>query len=533
MKAGYILFAAWMLASVPLCAQGIRQSVEVTNEYETRFADFQKAGPKLSVPDSLYRFDYSFDYSVFDSPYKGAYEFTPYEIKLTPAPLEYDGKLLHLRAGAGFTLHPLLEAVYTPVARTDLGLSVFNIGSGYYGSSFHDLHETLGVSGHHLSGLGRLRYGASYDGSFAGNSDLRSSYHSAGVSADLTSREGRGSFFTYDLKFDYRFGTDGVYSRLPGPDADSGVQYLGSVGEHDLRLGGSLGPVLDERYRFLLDFDFNMLFLSDGRADRTGRVTGLATMTPHLNFLLGPVDLDAGVKLDYLTSSSSFTLVPAVKASLELERLGLKVYAGMDGGRRLNSYYSLKRLNSLYQRNSSPDAARERVDFFAGVQGRAGSHMQYSLKGGYALLDDSPLDAAQYGLGFASYKLAYAELGLDWLSERLDADADLRFAHADLASDAALFAPAMFSGDLSVRYNWLDRIYAGLTAVGASARRSTSAAVGDIPGWVDLGLEGEYRLSRRWGVWAHLGNLIGMPIERHPGCIEKGPYFTVGVSLSL
>ncbi len=533
MKAGYIFIAAALLASGPLCAQGIRQSVEVTNEYETRFADFQKAGPKLSVPDSLYSFDYSFDYSVFDSPYRGAYEFTPYEIKLTPAPLEYDGKLLYLRAGAGFTLHPLLYAVYTPICRTDLGLSVFNRGRGYCGRGWYDLRDELGVSGHYLSGIGRLGYSASYDGGFASNADARSSYHSGGVSADLTSPDRSGSFFAYRFKFAYRYGTDGVYSRLPGLDADAGVQYLGNVGEHDFRLGGSLGPVLDERYSFLLDFNFNMLFLSDSRIGEAGRVTGLATMTPHLNFLLGPVDLDAGVKLDYLTSSSSFTLVPAVKASLELERLAMKVYAGMDGGRRLNSYYSLKGLNSLYQRSSSPDASRERVNFYAGVQGRAGSYMQYSLRGGYALRDDSPLDASRYGLGFASYNLAYADLRLDWISERLDADAGLHFAHTDISSGAALFAPAMFSGALSVKYNWLKRIWAGVTAEGASVRRSTSAAVSDISGWVDLGLEGEYRLSRRWGVWAHLGNLIGMPIERHPGCIEKGPYFTAGVSLNL
>ncbi len=533
MKAGIIFIPAVLLVSGPLFAQGIRQSVEVTNEYETRFADFQKAGPKLSVPDSLYRFDYSFDYSVFDSPYRGAYEFTPYEIKLTPDPVAYDGGKFALRAGAGYSLHPLLYAVYTPICRSDLGLSVFNRGRGYYGRSWHDLRDELGVSGHYLSAIGRLGYSASYDGGFASNDRARSSYHSGGVSADLTSPDRSGSFFAYRFKFDYRYGTDGVWSLLPGMSSDEGKAYLGNVGEHDLRLGGSLGPVLDERYSFLLDFNFNMLFLSDSRTGESGRVAGLATLTPHLNFLLGPVDLDAGVKLDYLTSSSSFTLVPAVEASLELEKLAMKVYAGMDGGRRLNSYYSLKRLNSLYQRSSSPDSARDRVNFYAGVQGRAGSSLQYSLKGGYALKDDSPLDASMGGLGFASYKFAYADLGFDWISERLNADADLRFAHADLSSDAALFAPATFSGSLGVNYNWLKRIYAGITAEGASVRRSTSAAVSDIPGWVDLGLCGEYRFSRRWGVWAHLGNLIGMSIERHPGCIEKGPYFTAGISLSL
>ena len=533
MKAGFIFISAALLAATPLAAQGIRKSVEVTNEYETRFADFQKTGPSLSVPDSLYNFDYSFDYSVFDSPYRGAYEFTPYEVKITPDPIAYDGRTLALRAGAGYSLHPVLDVAYTPIMQTNLGVSVFNRGRGYYGRSFHDLHDELGVSGHYLSSLGRFKYSASYDGSFAGNSDDRSSYHSGGLSACLASPSRSGSFFAYSFLLDYRFGTDGVYSRLPGLSSDSGVQYLGNVGEHNLSLGGSLGPVLDERYRFLLDFNFNMLFLSDGRADQADRNAGLATLTPHLSFLLGTVDIDAGVRLDYLTSSTSFTIAPVLRASLELEKPGMQLYAGMDGGRSLNSYHSLKGVNRLYQRNSSPDAARERVNFYAGVQGSALSHLQYGLKGGYSLRDDSPLDAVQYGLGFANYSLAYAELQLAWISERLNADGTLHFAHAGISTDAALFAPANFSGDFSITYNWLKRIYAGVLAEGASVRRSTSSAASDIPGYVDLGLYGEYRLNRRWGVWAHLGNLIGMSIERHPGCVEKGPYFTAGITFGL
>ena len=530
-KPGFVpLMSAALLAASPLAAQGIRQSVEVTNEYETRFADFQKKGPSPRVPDSLYRFDYSFDYSVFDSPYKGAYEFTPYEIKLTPSPLEYDGRLLHLRAGAGYTLHPLLEAVYTPVARTDRGLSVYNSGSGYYGSSFHDLHEALGVSGHYLGGLGRLSYGASYEGAFAGNSDIRSSYHSAGVSAGLTSREGSGSFFSYDVKFGYRFGTDGVYSR---PDGASAKEYAGNVGEHNLRIGGSIGPALDERYNLLIDFDFNMAFRGGNISSGSSGAAGLAALTPHMRFIVGQADLDAGARLDYLSSSGSYTLTPVLKASLELEMLPMKVFAGMDGGRSLNSYHSLKTLNHLYQRQSTPDASREKINFYAGLQGSALPYLQYALKGGYAIRSDSPLDGAHYGLGFADYSLAYANLRLAWLSERFEADGTLNFAYSDISGDAALYAPAKFSADLRLSYNWLERVYAGITAEGASSRRSVSSALEDIPGYVDLGLAGEYRLNRRWGVWAHLGNLIGMRIERHPGCVEKGPYFTVGVSLNL
>ena len=97
------IFAALLACGLPALSQNIRQSVEVTNEYEAKFSDFQKLGADTQIPDSLYEFDYSFDYSVFDSPYRGSYEFTPYEIQLTPDPMVYDGRRFILRAGAGYS----------------------------------------------------------------------------------------------------------------------------------------------------------------------------------------------------------------------------------------------------------------------------------------------------------------------------------------------------------------------------------------------------------------------------------------------
>ena len=61
MKHEYLTLVALVALGAPLAAQNINQSVQVTNDYVTRFADFQKLGPSLQVPDSLYRFDYDFD----------------------------------------------------------------------------------------------------------------------------------------------------------------------------------------------------------------------------------------------------------------------------------------------------------------------------------------------------------------------------------------------------------------------------------------------------------------------------------------
>ncbi len=515
-----IFVSTALFLALPAFPQSIDQSVEVTNEYETRFSDFQKKNVAESVPDSLYRFDYNFDYSVFDSPYRGAYDFTPYEIKLTPEPVPYDGRTLYARAGAGYSLHPVLDITYTPLAGKEAGVSLHNHGYGYAGDEFHDLSNEAGVSGHYHSRVGKLSFTGGYGGIFAGDGVENSSYNSANVSLSLSSPEREGTAFLYKIGAGYRYGADRMSA--------------GRVAEHLVGVGGSFGPVINGRYSVLLDFSFTSSMLKDGRVGFSDRPANFAAITPHVRFVLGPADVDAGVQLDYLAAGSgSLTLAPAVRASLEVSPLDMKVSAGVTGGRHLNSLYDMKRLNHFYLRQTGPDASRDKIDFYGGLQGRIGQAFQYDLKGGYAFRAGSPLDSPEYGLGFADYRQAYAELKMLWLSERLKSGADLHFSDVQFDSPAGVYEPAMFSGELRLTYNWMKRVFAGLAVQGASSRSAAASELPDIRGYVDLGLYGEYRIDRMLGVWAHAGNLACMKIERHPGYVEKGPYLTVGLSLSL
>lgn len=527
--------------AVPSFAQGIKQSVEVTNEYVSGFADFKKSTPQMAVPDSVYRFDYSFDYSVFESPYRGAYEFSPYEIQLTPDPLPYDGKKLYLSAGAGYSLHPVLDVVYTPFGDGAATLSLFNKGRGYSGKNFYDLTDNAGLSGRLLTSWGRLSYKAGYEGIFAGAGEPlrgtgagRSTWHSPYVGVALESRARGTTYFDYKIGVDYRFSTDGLYSL---PASSTAVPSAGRIGEHDLRVSGFAGPVVKSKYSFLLDFGFNMLSLADSRTGYSDRVASFARLTPHLKFVLGIVDIDAGVNLDYFASadSSPFSLNPVVKAGLDISELSLKLFAGLDGGKQLLGEHSLKSFNHFYVRGSAvPDVSWEKADIYLGALGKIGPSLQYSIKGGYALRSSSPFDSAYGSLAFADCSSAHASLGLDWVSERFDLDAAFDFESVFMdALSVPAYAPAMFRGHLDATWNTLERVFVGLRTEGASSREDVSGLGATLKGYVDLGLYGEYRFDRSWGVWLHAGNLIGMQIERHPGYVEKGPYFTLGVRLSM
>ena len=54
-------------------AQNLDPVVEVNRAYEGKLMEVHKPVLDMAVPDSIMRFDLDFDYSVFESPYKGSY----------------------------------------------------------------------------------------------------------------------------------------------------------------------------------------------------------------------------------------------------------------------------------------------------------------------------------------------------------------------------------------------------------------------------------------------------------------------------
>lgn len=536
-KKAFVAIFLTALAAVSLSAQNINQSVQVTNDYEVKMADFRKFGPDITVPDSLYRFDYSFDYSVFDSPYKGSYDFYPYEIRLTPTPMGYDGSKLYLKAGAGLSFHPELEVVYNPVTKENFALTVFDKGGGYGGKyhsrdgvdgfSGYEYSNLLGVEGHYLTKSHTIKFGAGYDGVFSKSPVCATSWNSAYGGARISSAEKNKFYFAYDLGLNLRYGADRYASSK-------------ALSEGVIEIDGSVGPVINEKYGFLIDFLFEAESLKDKRDGLSDMIANYASIRPHFTFNWGPVDLDVGLKADYASSGSSsgeIILAPSVDAGLSFPKASLKLFAGIKGGRDVNTYRSLKAISPFYVKTSD-DAfqvfSRTEYDVYAGVRGHGESFIQYELKAGMASFFDSPLEALQ-GISFVSYRTSYIAADLHLKYGKFYADGNLRLRRVSTSStpSASVFAPSPFSGRIKAGYNWLERIFVGVDIDGASRRKDLVSVLASVPGYVDVGVCGEYKFSHTMGAWLKIGNLLGGEIERHPGYIEKGPYLTVGVCLNL
>ena len=213
---------AAMAISAGLSAQNINPTVEVVNTYEGRLLEVHKPVSEMAVPDSLLSFRLDFDYDVFDTPYKGAYDFEPYLISMHPTESVSPRKFF-LKAGAGYTLRPSMGFVYSTPAK-GFQWDVYGSFNSYFGD-YHriaydsgkldadggkwngrDMAARVGFNGLKEWKGSVLKFGAAYDN--LATKDWRNSKSSNGGMAFARMRTTQavpGSFY-YDgtLKFSYK-----------------------------------------------------------------------------------------------------------------------------------------------------------------------------------------------------------------------------------------------------------------------------------------------------------------------------------------
>ena len=405
--------------------------------------------------------------------------------------------------------------------------------------SGHDLNGRIGLGGQYLRPAVRLSYHFGYEGIFAGEGGaepyFRSGFSSVIAAGRIQSRERPGNQMFYDIDLQYRYSSDG--GRSEG--------QVSASGENNLRVAVSAGPVLASKYRILIDGLFELESLrgddyykvADSHGELFGgmRMASLGSIKPHVDFLLGPVRLDAGVRVDYSkgTDQGAFSVSPDVTARMALLDADMERVAGVSGGQYIQSHYAVKQLNHFaFMMGSSAKISREKLHVRAGLQGHAASRLQYELEAGYVSYQGMPL-ASLYGVLPVDYNAAYVQGRFSWRGPRLELDADAKYSYLRLNTLCAAFAPPAFVGELRGRYNWENRTWAGLFVEAQSSRLSLASDGVWIPWFANLGLTFEYRIDARWTFWAEAGNLLGMAIERAPGFIEKGQYGTVGFSLKL
>ena len=215
--------AIFAVAAVALTAraQNLNPTVEVTNIYEGAVTLADKPEAAMTVPDSVTVFNLDFDYSTFERPYMGAYDFTPYLIALKPSPSASSPSKLFVKAGAGFRLRPEAEIVWTPKVRGDFHPGVYASLDSYFGNynkivakegrlvpdgyfNGFDASVKAGTNGAWFFPRAIFSYDLHYNGIFTKDPLKMRPVNMAEGTVRLRSADGRPERFFYDAAFSYR-----------------------------------------------------------------------------------------------------------------------------------------------------------------------------------------------------------------------------------------------------------------------------------------------------------------------------------------
>ncbi len=557
-------------------AQDLNPTVTVTNTYQGEASGIVKPAQTISIPDSVSRFTLDFDYSVFESPYRGSYEFKPYSVQIRPRSETNKEGLLYVKAGAGYTLHPDLHVVYTPFSKPNFSLSVFSDHESYIGNYWNfkadgagdisllkDKDNTAAQAGRvGNSTLGtRLRYSwgsaelsamAAWDNIFS-SLDKGTKFGRLANTLDLETR-----LTSIDSNLDY----DAFFSFKGGLDS---YRYgsTSKMGSTELKAGGSIGTIELGIHGLSLGADMGMQMLS-GAADA---YSGYVALIPRDQFWLGNWHFDLGLRLGFLFSDDKTAaalygetthqamferkpqcIFPRVILSRGFAGDKFVFEAGVTGGEKYTSYWDFVSehpfLASQSVEGAFLDNTIEKLNVFAGTRGTIADKFQLDFKAGYRMVaNDLMWKAVDDGtgapdmlphLGWCSYNQLYSALDLEWMGDPVSAKVGVEAAYNKLLSADTFFAPAVLRGKSELKYHWGDRIRAGIRGSWQTSRTAVMAGGNaKIPGWCDLGLFGEFQWRRNIAFWLEGSNLLNQTIMTDPFVAQRGISCTAGVIFKL
>ena len=574
-----IILASALFVCATSFGQNLNPTVEVTNIYQGNASEIHKPQTGMAIPDSLLRFDMDFDYEVFQKPYQGAYNFKPYMLAMKPDKDAYRGKKLYLRAGAGYSLHPQLDFVFSPEQKGPFQMSVYANNRSYFGDYYslsssrssdgyrlertakesffgYDALSSIGFDGRYNLPGTTISFGAGYKGLMTQDTLANRAFNAMVFNARIRSNKDEEKYVFYDVAVD---------GSLGGLNTGSA-----KLGENIIRLTGNAGPVLSRTQKVLVGFEAESVAYSNMYKYNAGRLAFI----PKYLLKTGQWDLSIGVRLEKLLGGTDLVwdgpantyrgnwLFPDVHVSYAVSN-DVRLFASATGGNDLNPVSSLLDRNHFWRTSyHSMDNSVENVNARVGIKGIVNRVFQYEIRGGAAVyangLVESPVSAwPADGIYFylptstyQDYSLIYGDALFGLTYSNLKVDAGLHFRNMAFKEENAegLLVPK-FSFDMKTIYDINSRAYVGIRVNAVSSRKGlysnpfipyAESALSlqqtynlTVPGYFDLGLLAGYQFNRKLGFWLESGNLLCETVQRNLFYAEKGLWITAGITLSL
>lgn len=549
------LAAAVLLAS-PISGQNLNPTVDVTRDYEVKMMEIRKPLQTMHIPDSVLKFNIDVDYSVFDNPYRGSYDFSPYLINVRPDARKADDGRFYLRFGAGYPLHPEGDIVFSPRMKGPFRLGIYGHHRSYIGK-YHDIvydagkyaksgewwngrdmATKAGVDGLYAWTGGLFSFDASFNNMMMKDNSADRAFNAGELKLRARSENPGTGRFIYDVGVSGRYGATSGGSDM----SEAGFLLDGSVGRKLSAHNGFSAAVHADASKY------------GGVIDDMG---GVVAVTPKYYLSAGIFSLDAGVKLSYPFYSagdypaadrvSGQYIYPDIRISLTAPGGKFSFYVKATGGDKFNSYSDVLRSNHhlypLYGGFLGHDI--ERINAAAGIRAGDASRFQLDISGGWSSVKNGLFEGLYTHIfdnggrvtipiyGYSGYSTVFADMFYAVKSRKVDFNGHLSFRHTTLDANASpvLFKPAMLSGDMLLSYDTGNRVKTGLSCEFASERKALDDSA--VPGYADLAVFAEAAVNGHFSVWIKGSNLLGMTIQRVPGFAEKGIWGTAGICLKF
>ena len=552
-----IISLSLLVISAALQAQNLNPVVEVTNVYAMEASGIEKPQQLLPLPDSVFKFNLDFDYSVKSTPYKGAYEFNPYLVQMRPSARLSGERTFYLKAGAGYGFHPEVDVVWNPVRKDNFRLNLYATHNSYFGR-FRDIT----IQEKAVDWNKEMQAEGGVNARTEAGADFLYAFKGGQLSADLQYRNILATDY-YTHRDDPRTIGHHKGQLRARVQSNPGTRFLYNVGA---RLA-YLGYANEKEFHTVSDASFGV---RAGRNNSFRMALGLETVgfgedesafklevAPHYAISTRRLNLDLGVKYSYISASmlsypyKGGILFPDVQFSLRLAD-AVVLQAAATGGDILNTYDSLVEDNPfLGGFDWYRDVTVNRIHLMAGLRGSAGARFSYDVRVGYKWMDnacgwsflpifaeDGDQTATRYYTPTVAYvsplHTFYVQATLAWNSANWDIRGYVYYGSTkppvkETLAEQNVFAPASFLSSGHIFYKWADRIKIGFTI----DTRSQLKARRQVPGYQDLGFYGEYVFGRKMAVWLKGGNLLNQTIQRTPFYAEQGIYGSVGIKLTF
>ena len=526
MKKFHILLTALLLAT-PSFAQ-IDPTVVVDRAYEGQIdVDVRMPETSIAVADSLKSFDVSFDYSIFDRPFRDLYEFSPYQAASLGVVPSAAMPHFSARVASQYPLMPELDLYgqLVPKKNKNISLGMFVKYASEAGKvpSMHEYIETLrarrlkmtaGATFKFAWDKGEMNLGAAYSHISArdAHDDVLPLYPRDSAKHTVNDFEVDFKIRSTDVK-DHDFYYDVDASFTNSAKAIGFVPQLSdySFSESALSIHALFGSSFEE-HRMYVDVRSQNNWYSQ----MDGYYIGMIEFAPIYRYSKGRLDARLGIRFsNSFTGDNTTSIYPDVNAKLEIFENKLWLRGVLNGGRNIDNL-AVHMENAPWLMTSVEDFkmcyTTRPIDSKLSVEGIIGSRLGLNLFGTYTSFRDK---MQIYTERFEESQLPYlypefvnfaklsGGLELTWTSKDLRVFTSVQANKYN--SESTLYMLPKVESLSQIEYNYRQRLFLSTALVFQGERESQ---IGKVPSYVDLSAKAEFKVNRFFSAYIKGGNLL-------------------------